>query len=138
MSWDASRTSTNSPLNTFDPTIQSGLQVAFSQPLFRDREIDSARVQYVITRRDLASSELHFKQSVVQTVAASSRRTGRYKALTANVTVQQRSLDLAQDLVRQNQARVRVGEAPPLDLVQAQAEVANRTREPDSRAGRGP
>src|SRR4029434_607550 len=44
-----------------------------------------------------------------------------YKALTANVTVQQRSLDLAQDLVRQNQARVRGGDAPPLDLVQAQA-----------------
>ena len=125
-SWDAARTSTNSPLNTFDPTTQSGLQFAFSQPLFRDRATDSARVQYVITKRDLASSELRFKQSVVQTVASVKQAYWTYKALTANVTVQQRSLDLAQDLVRQNQARVRVGEAPPLDLVQAQAEVANR------------
>ena len=125
-SWDAARTSTNSPLNTFDPTVQSGLQFAFSQPLVRDRATDSARVQYVITKRDLASSELRFKQSVVQTVASVKQAYWTYKALTANVTVQQRSLDLAQDLVRQNQARVRVGEAPPLDLVQAQAEVANR------------
>jgi outer membrane protein TolC len=125
-SWDAARTSTNSPLNTFDPTIQSGLQFAFSQPLVRDRATDSARAQYVITRRDLASSELHFKQSVVQTVATVKQAYWTFKALTANVTVQQRSLDLAQDLVRQNQARVRVGDAPPLDLVQAQAEVANR------------
>jgi outer membrane protein TolC len=125
-SWDAARTSTNGPLNTFDPTIQSGLQFAFSQPLVRDRATDSARAQYVITRRDLASSELHFKQSVVQTVATVKQAYWTFKALTANVTVQQRSLDLAQDLVRQNQARVRVGDAPPLDLVQAQAEVANR------------
>lgn len=125
-SWDAARTSTNSPLNTFDPATQSGVQLAFSQPLFRDRTTDSARVQYVITRRDLASSDLRFKQSVVQTVASVKQAYWTYKALTANVTVQQRSLDLAQDLVRQNQARVRVGEAPPLDLVQAQAEVANR------------
>jgi outer membrane protein TolC len=125
-SWDAARTSTNSPLNTFDPATQSGLMLAFSQPLFRDRQTDSARVQYVITKRDLASSELRFKQSVVQTVASVKQAYWTYKALTANVTVQQRSLDLAQDLVRQNQARVRVGEAPPLDLVQAQAEVANR------------
>jgi outer membrane protein TolC len=125
-SWDAARTSTNSPLNTFDPTIQSGLQFAFSQPLVRDRSTDSARAQYVITRRDVASSELHFKQSVVQTIATVKQAYWTFKALTANVTVQQRSLDLAQDLVRQNQARVRVGDAPPLDLVQAQAEVANR------------
>ena len=125
-SWDAARTSTNSPLNTFDPATQSGIQLAFSQPLFRNRETDSARVQYVITRRDLSSSELRFKQSVVQTVASVKQAYWTYKALTANVTVQQRSLDLAQDLVRQNQARVRVGDAPPLDLVQAQAEVANR------------
>ncbi|HUL72641.1 MAG TPA: TolC family protein [Vicinamibacterales bacterium] len=125
-SWDAARTTTNSPFNAFDPTVQSGIQVAFSQPLFKDRSIDDARVQYVITKRDLQGSELRFRQSVVQTVAVVKQAYWTYKALTANVTVQQRSLDLAQDLVRQNQARVKVGDAPPLDLVQAQAEVANR------------
>lgn len=125
-SWDAARTTTNSPFTVFDPTTQSGLQVAFSQPLFRDRAIDSPRAQYVITKRDLATSELRFKQAVVQTVASVKQAYWTYKALSANVTVQQRSLDLAQDLVRQNQARVKVGDAPPLDLVQAQAEVANR------------
>jgi outer membrane protein TolC len=125
-SWDAARTTTNSPFTVFDPTTQSGVQVAFSQPLVRDRAIDSSRLQYIVTRRDLASSELRFKQSVVQTVAAVKQAYWTYKALTANVAVQERSLALAQDLVRQNQARVNLGDAPPLDLVQAQAEVANR------------
>ena len=44
----------------------------------------------------------------------------------ANVTVQQRSLELAQELARQNKVRVDAGQIPPLDLVQAEAEVAQR------------
>jgi outer membrane protein TolC len=40
--------------------------------------------------------------------------------------VQQRSLDLALELERTNRARVDVGQSPPLDLVAAQAEVAQR------------
>jgi outer membrane protein len=48
------------------------------------------------------------------------------KATIANVTVQQRSLELAQELARQNKTRVDVGQTPPLDLLQAEAEVAQR------------
>ena len=44
----------------------------------------------------------------------------------ANVLVQHRSLELAEELVRQNKARVDVGQSPPLDLLQAEAEVAQR------------
>src|SRR5206468_11280150 len=39
---------------------------------------------------------------------------------------QQRSLELAQELARQNKIRVEAGQIPPLDLVQAEAEVAQR------------
>jgi outer membrane protein TolC len=42
------------------------------------------------------------------------------------VAVQQRSLELSQELERNNQARVDVGQSPPLDLVSAKAEVASR------------
>ena len=125
-SWDAARTTTNSPLSVYDPATQSGIALAFSQPLFRDRAIDEPRLQYIITQRDLQGSELKFRQSVVQTVATVKQAYWTYKALTANVTVQQQSLALAAELVRQNEARVKIGDAPPLDLVQAQAEVANR------------
>jgi outer membrane protein TolC len=42
------------------------------------------------------------------------------------VQVQERSLALAQDLARENRVRVEAGQVPPLDLVQAEAEVAQR------------
>ncbi len=46
VSWDTSRTTTNNPISSFDPSLQSGFQVAFSQPLLKDRAIDAARQQY--------------------------------------------------------------------------------------------
>jgi HAE1 family hydrophobic/amphiphilic exporter-1 len=126
VSWDASRTSTTNPLTNFDPSLESGIQLAFSQPLLKDRTVDSARQQYIIARRNQDTSELRFREALVQTVAAVKQAYWTFKATLANVTVQQRSLELAQELVRQNKARVDVGQAPPIDLVQAEAEVAQR------------
>jgi outer membrane protein TolC len=126
VTWDGSRTSTDSPFSSFDPSLQSGVLLAFSQPLLKDRETDAARHQYVIAQRNLASSELRFRESLVQTVAAVKQAYWTLKAARANLTVQQRSLELAEDLVRVNRARVEIGQAPPIDLVQAQAEAAQR------------
>src|SRR5262245_51116747 len=39
LSWDTARTTTTNPISSFDPSLQSGFQVAFSQPLFKDRKI---------------------------------------------------------------------------------------------------
>ena len=126
LSWDTSRTSTNNPIASFDPTLQSGFEVAFSQPLLRDRAIDAARQQYTIAKRNQDSSELRFREAIVQTVAAVKQAYWTLKATRANVDVQQRSLELAQELARENKVRVDAGQIPPIDLVQASAEVAQR------------
>src|SRR5262249_45775916 len=88
--------------------------------------IDTARQQYIIARRNQDSSEIRFRESVVQTVAAVKQAYWTLKAAMANVSVQQRSLELSQELARQNKVRVDAGQVPPLDLVQAEAEVAQR------------
>lgn len=126
VSWDTARTTTNNPISSFDPNLQSGVELAFSQPLLRDRRIDQSRAQYVIARRNRESSELRFRESVVQTVASVKRAYWTLKAAIANVAVQQRSLELARELARQNRIRVNAGQIPPLDLVQAEAEEAQR------------
>lgn len=126
ISWDTSRTTTNNPLTSFDPTLQSGFELAFSQPLLRDRKVDSARYQYAIARRNQGSSDLLFREAVVQTVAAVKQAYWTLKATRANVNVQQQSLDLARELARENKVRVDAGHIPPIDLVQAEAEVAQR------------
>jgi outer membrane protein TolC len=126
ISWDSSRTTTNSPITSFDPTLQSGFQLAFSQPLLRDRSIDAARHQYTIAKRNLETSDLRFREAVVQTTAAVKQAYWTLKATRANIAVQERSLELAEELARENKVKVDAGQIPPLDLVQAQAEVAQR------------
>jgi multidrug efflux pump len=125
-SWDSSRTTTNNPISSFDPSLQTGFELAFSQPLLRDRQVDAARYQYVIAKRNQESSELRFRESAVQTIAAVKQAYWTLKATRANVLVQQRSLELAGELARQTKIRVDAGQIPPLDLVQAEAEVAQR------------
>ena len=121
ISWDTARTSTNNPISSFDPSLQSGFQLAYSQPLLRDRRIDAARHQYTIAKRNQESSDLRFREAVVQTVAAVKQAYWTLKATRANVGVQQRSLELAQELARENRVRVDAGQIPPIDLVQAEA-----------------
>lgn len=125
-SWDTSRTTSNNPLTSFDPSLSSGFQLAFSQPLLRDRKMDLARRQTIEAQRNLDSAELRVRESAAQTTAAVKQAYWTLKAAIANVAVQQRSLELAQELVRQNKARVDVGQTPPLDLLQAESEVAQR------------
>src|SRR5262245_46609959 len=126
VSWDAARTTTNSLISSVDPNLQSGIEVAFSQPLFRDRTIDASRQQLIVARRNHDSSELRLRESAVQTVAAVKRAYWALEASIANIGVQQRSLELAQELARQNRIRSDAGQIPPLDLVQAEVEVAQR------------
>ncbi|HYT65676.1 MAG TPA: efflux RND transporter permease subunit [Vicinamibacterales bacterium] len=126
VSWDTSRTATNNPISSVDPSLQAGVQVAFSQPLLKDRAIDAARLQYTVAKRNQESADLRSREAAVQTIAAVKQAYWTLKASLANVTVQQRSLDLARDLARENKIRVDAGQIPPLDLVQAEAEVAQR------------
>ena len=126
LSWDTARTTTNNPITSFDPSLQSGFQAAFSQPLLKDRNIDAARYQYAVARRNQQSSDLRLRETVVQTVAAVKEAYWTLKATRANVEVQERSLELARELARENRVRVDAGQIPPLDLVQAEAEVAQR------------
>lgn len=125
-SWETARTSTSDPLTSFDSSVTSGLQVAFSQPLLRDRTIDAARHQLAIAQRQQLSSDLRFREAAAQTTAAVKQAYWTLKAARANITVQERSLALAQELARENRVRVDAGQIPPLDLLQAEAEVARR------------
>jgi multidrug efflux pump len=125
-SWDSARTTTNNPISSFDPSLQAGFQIAVSQPLLKDRSIDAARHQYSIARRNEQSSNLLFRESATQTTASVKEAYWTLKATRANVAVQQRSLELAEELARQTKIRVDAGQTPPLDLVQAEAEVAQR------------
>jgi outer membrane protein len=122
--WTTGHTASNSFLSSYNPLVQSGLSVSVSQPLVRDLFIDAARMQLRtnLVNRDIADTRL--REDLVHTTAAVKAAYWNLVAARAYVTARQSTLDLARELARVNQAKVDVGEAPPLDLVSAQAEVA--------------
>jgi HAE1 family hydrophobic/amphiphilic exporter-1 len=126
VSWDATRTTTTSLFTNYNPSLTSRLQFSFAQPLLRDLRIDALRQQLILSRGNRDISDARFKETVVRTLADVKRAYWDLVAARALVDVQQRSLDLSADLVRINGARVEVGQSPPLDLVSAQAEQAQR------------
>jgi HAE1 family hydrophobic/amphiphilic exporter-1 len=125
VSWSTSHTNSNSILNSYNPLLQSGLGLNLSQPLLRDLRVDNARHQVAVSQinRDIAGTRL--RESLVHTAADTKRAYWNLVSARAIVEARQSALDLAQELVRVNKAKVDVGTAPPLDLVSAQAEVAS-------------
>jgi outer membrane protein len=125
LGWTTTHTDSNSFLNSYNPLLQSGLSLNVSQPLFRDLSVDSARQQLATSRinRDIADTRL--RESVVRTTANVKAAYWNLVSAAANVDARRKALELTQELTRVNKARVDVGQAPPLDLVSAQAEAAS-------------
>lgn len=124
-SWTATRTSSNSFLNSYNPLLQSGLSLNVSQPLVRDLFTDAARQQLATSRisRDIAGTRL--RESLVRTTASVKAAYWNLVAARANIEARRTAFELVEELVRVNKARVDVGTSPPIDLVSAQAELAS-------------
>ena len=124
--WDAARSDSTSAFVNFNPTLTARIQFSFAQPLLRDLPIDASRQQLILSKRNREMSDTRFQETVVRTLAEVKKAYWDLVAARALVDVQRQSLDLARDLVRINRARVEIGQSPPLDLVSAQAEEAQR------------
>lgn len=124
--WDSARIETNNANVNRNPQLDSTFFFNFTQPLLRNYSIDSTRqqVQTSMKNREIADVQL------TQSIAVTSRnvRNAYYDLMFAvgNLRVQQQSLELAQRSLRENRARVEIGTMAPIDIVEAEAEVAQR------------
>jgi outer membrane protein len=124
VSWTAGHVNSDSVLNSYNPVLQSGLSLSVSQPLIRDLAIDDARRQLAVSRIDRTIADEELRESLVHTVAGVKRAYWNLVSAIATVDARKSVLDLAEELVRVNKAKVDIGQSPPLDLVAAEAEVA--------------
>ncbi len=124
LAWNAIHTTSNSFLTSYNPLLQSGVSLNVSQPLLRNLFVDAARQQLATSHlaRDVADTRL--RESLVHTTANTKSAYWNLVSAIANVDARTSALNLAQELVRVNKAKVDVGQSAPIDLVSAQAEVA--------------
>jgi len=126
VTFNNSRLATSNVFANFNPTFTSTLTATYVQPLLRDFGIDNIRQQIAITQinRDIGQETL--RATIAQTIANVRNAYWELAYSRAKVDVARRALDLAEKLVEDNKARVEVGTLAPLDIVQAEAEAANR------------
>ncbi len=126
VNFNNNRSASNNFFSSFNPSYRSTFQATYTQPLLRGFKIDNTRQQIQVTRINRDIADIDLRQSITNTVSSVSNAYWDLLYATQTLAVQQQALDLAEELVRDNQARVEIGTLAPIDIVQAQSEAASR------------
>ncbi|MGH9257181.1 MAG: TolC family protein [Vicinamibacterales bacterium] len=124
--WDSSRTTTTNIFSNFSPLLRSSLALNYRQPLLRGFSIDILRQRLLISQKNREIADVTLRQSVVLTSRAVQHAYWDLAFAIASLTVQRQSLDLALESLKNTRARVEIGTTAPIDVVEAEAEVARR------------
>jgi outer membrane protein TolC len=126
LAFNNTRLSQSDRFATRNPTINSTLTAVLAQPLLRGFRTDSTRTQIRVTQINQDISENQLKATVINTLASVRNAYWDLVYAVQALETAQRSLELAERLVRDNRTRVEVGTMAPIDVVQAEAEAATR------------
>lgn len=124
--WDSSRLTTDNAFATFSPQLRSSLSLSYRQPLMRGFNIDALRQQVEVSLKNRDISSIQLQQTLATTLRTVRNAYWNLAFATASLQVQRQSLDLARESLRNTRSRVEIGTQPPIDIVEAEAEVATR------------
>jgi outer membrane protein TolC len=120
------RGTNNATNQTLSPFFTTTYQAQYTQPLLRNFGIDSTRQQLVVTKLNQDISEIQLQATIINTLSNVRNAYWDYVFAVQSVEVARRSVDLAEQLVRDNQTRVEVGTMAPIDVIQAQSQAATQ------------
>jgi outer membrane protein len=124
--FDNTKQTTDSVFALYNPSFAANLNFRVSQPFLKNFRIDSSRTQLRVAKNNRDISDIDFRQIVVNTVATVKKAYYDLVFNIDNLAAARKSLTLAQKLLNENQIKVRVGTLAPLDVVEAESEVASR------------
>jgi outer membrane protein TolC len=124
VNWNGARqTSTNLFVN-FNPLLTTNLAFDITQPLLRNYKIDSLRQALETSRKDREAADVQLQSTIALTTRNVKNAYWDLSYQIENLKAQQQSLDLAKRLLADNEKRVQIGTMAPIDIVEAQSEVA--------------
>jgi outer membrane protein len=123
------RTTSNSTFVTYSPLYGPSYSAQYIQPLLRGFSIDPNRQQIVVTKIARDISDIQLKSTIINTLSSVREAYWNFVYSVQAVEVARQAVDLAAELVQDNQVRLDVGTMAPLDVItarsqQAQAQVA--------------
>jgi outer membrane protein TolC len=120
------RVSSNSAFNTYNPSYTGRITYTLGQHLLRDRGRLVTTRQITIGQNNEKISETAFEIQVTNLVVQAQKAYWDLVFSNEDLKVKQRSLDVAQRTLQENQTKVEIGTMAPIDVVQTRTEVASR------------
>jgi len=124
LGWNGARSTTNNIFTNYNPLLNSYMAFNLTQPLLRNRSIDQYRQQLDISHKQRDASDVSLNATVITTVRNVKNAYWDLAYARENLITQQQALDLAKRSLADNEKRVQIGTMAPIDIVEAQSEVA--------------
>jgi outer membrane protein len=120
------RNSSNNQFNTFNPAYSGSVAYQISQPLLRNygRSINDTAIH--VARNNRTISEIDFETQMVDLVTAAQNLYWDLVYQREDIKVRRQALELAEKTLADNKRQVQIGTMAPIDVVQAEAAVAQR------------
>jgi outer membrane protein TolC len=127
--FSASRSSTNSAFNLFNPSIFGNLSFAIAQPLLQNRTGIQFKAPLEAARTQLTITSKQSEARIADVVAAAAGQYWDAVRARDNITVLQQTLDLAKKSYDRDRQALDLGALASLDIYQSETQVAERTRD---------
>jgi len=124
--FSATKLSSNSTFNFFNPSIASSLNFQFTQPLLRNRWLFANRAQLVIARHSLRQSRAAFEAQVSDAILQAVAQYWNVVQSRGNLEVAKKSQDAAETSYKRDKRALELGALPPLDIYRSESQVAAR------------
>ena len=122
---DGSKVTSSAIDSRYNPQLSSNLTAQYVQPLLRGFKTDSIRQQIETSQNNQVIADIGLREQV--TVTTQAVRNAYFDLIGAleGYKVSMQSLQLAQESLRNNNTKVEVGTLAPIDIIEAEAEVAS-------------
>jgi len=121
---DNRRTSSNSKWADINPRLNSIATLTLTQPLLKGFGLTATKREIYIATNNLKITKHQFRENIINLVYQVEEAYWNLVFAYQNLEATKMALQRAMDLLRQNEIKVKVGSAAPIEILTAKAEVA--------------
>jgi len=114
--FNASKTSTNSGFQNFNPALTSNLGISFSQPLIKNRGTYVNRLGIMVAKSRFRKAEYDMRTQLLQLVNDAELAYWNVVNSRENLRVRENALKLAEASLERSQKELKLGAISPLDI----------------------
>ena len=126
---DNNRVNNDNPFNDLNPQITTNLNFTFTQPLFRNKNIDLARRNIKLTKKRLDLSDSQFRQRAIEIISQVQRAYWDLVFARRDYEIKNEALANGQIQLEHNQRLVEAGTLAPSDVISTRVDVERRKDE---------